>query len=50
LPSLPDDELRATITQLQELERQASEQRRDLHAVIDRLEANLAQRHKVGQA
>jgi hypothetical protein len=50
LPSLPEDELRATITQLQELERQASEQRRALHAVIDRLEANLAQRHKVGQA
>jgi hypothetical protein len=50
LPSVPEDELRATITQLGELERQASAQRRALHAVIDRIEADLATRHKVGQA
>jgi hypothetical protein len=50
LPSLPDDELRSTITQLSELEQQASAQRRALHAVIDRLEADLAARHKVGSA
>src|SRR5919106_1642083 len=36
LPGLPDDELRSTITQLGELEQQASVQRRALHAVIDR--------------
>jgi hypothetical protein len=50
LPSLPDAELRSTITQLNELEQQASAQRRALHAVIDRLEADLATRHKVGSA
>jgi hypothetical protein len=50
LPGLPDDELRSTITQLGEFEQQASVQRRALHAVIDRLEADLAARHKVGQA
>jgi hypothetical protein len=50
LPSLDDDDLRATITQLGELERQASAQRRALHGVIDRLEADLAARHKVRQA
>jgi hypothetical protein len=50
LPSLADDELRAMIAQLRELEQQASAQRRALHAVIDRLEADLAARHKVGQA
>lgn len=50
LPSLSEDELRSTMTQLGELEQQASAQRRALHAVIDRLEADLAARHKVGQA
>jgi hypothetical protein len=50
LPTLPDDELRSTITQLGELEQQSSAQRRALHAVIERLEADLAARHKVGQA
>jgi hypothetical protein len=50
LPSMPDDDLCATITQLRELERQESAQQRALHAVIDRLEADLAERHKIGQA
>lgn len=50
LPSVPDEELRETITRLGELERQASAQRRALHAVIDRVETDLAARHKVGQA
>lgn len=50
LPAVPDDDLRATIAQLGELERQASDQRRALHDVIDRIEADLAARHKVGQA
>jgi hypothetical protein len=50
LPSVSEDDLRATMAQLGELERQASAQRRALHAVIDRIEADLAARHKVGQA
>jgi hypothetical protein len=50
LPSLGDDELRSTIDQLGQLEQEASRQRRALHHVIDRIEADLAARHKVGQA
>jgi len=50
LPNVSEDDLRATMRQLGELERQASTQRRALHAVIDRIEADLAARHKVGQA
>jgi hypothetical protein len=50
LPSVPEDELRATISKLGELEQQASAQRRALHEVINRIEADLAARHKVGQA
>jgi hypothetical protein len=50
LPNLDDDELRATIRQLGELEQEVSQQRRRLHQVIDRMEADLAARHKVGQA
>jgi hypothetical protein len=50
VPSLGDDELRSTIGQLGQLEQEASRQRRALHRVIDRIEADLAARHKVGQA
>ena len=50
LPNLEDDELRSTIRELGELEREVSRQRRELHRVIDRMEADLAARHKVGQA
>jgi hypothetical protein len=50
LPNLDDDELRSTIGELGELEREVSQQRRELHQVIDRMEADLAARHKVGQA
>jgi hypothetical protein len=50
LPNLDDDELRSTIRELGQLEREVSEQRRDLHQVIDRMEGDLAARHKVGQA
>jgi hypothetical protein len=50
LPSITDGELRSMIGQLGELEEQVSAQRSALHAVIDRLEADLAARHKVGQA
>jgi hypothetical protein len=49
LPNLEDDELRSTIRELGELEREVSQQRRELHQVIDRMEADLAARHKVGQ-
>jgi hypothetical protein len=50
LPTLSDEELRSTIAQLGELERQASAQRSALHGVIRRLEADVAARHKVGRA
>jgi hypothetical protein len=50
LPNLDDDELRSTICELGELEHEVSQQRRELHRVIDRMEADLAARHKVGQA
>ena len=50
LPDLDDDELRSTIRELGELEQEVSQQRRGLHRVIDRMEADLATRHKVGQA
>lgn len=50
LPNLDDDELQSTLRELGELEHQVSQQRRELHLVIDRMEADLAARHKVGQA
>jgi hypothetical protein len=50
LPSLGEDDLRSTIDQLRHLEQEASRQRHALHQVIDRIEADLAARHKVGQA
>ena len=50
LPNLDDDELRSTLRDLGELEREVSQQRRRLHGVIDRMDAEVAARHKVGQA
>jgi hypothetical protein len=50
LPNLDDDELRSTLQQLGQLEQEVSAQRRNLHQVIDRMEGDLAARHKVGQA
>jgi hypothetical protein len=50
LPNLDDDELRSIIRELGELEHEVSQQRRELHHVIDGMEADLAARHKVGQA
>jgi hypothetical protein len=50
LPTIPEDELRATIDQLGLLEREVSDRRRALHKVIDRIEAELTSRHKVGRA
>ncbi len=47
LPSLTDDELHDTVDQLHTLEREMSDRRRELHAVIDGIESDLAARHKV---
>ncbi len=50
LPTLPDEELRATRDQLHELEREVSARRRALHEVIDRIELELADRLKADLA
>jgi hypothetical protein len=50
LPTLSEEELTTTLRQLRELEHEVSETRRSLHRVIDSIEANLAERHKVGLA
>lgn len=50
LPTIEDDELRTTLEQLRELERETSERRRALHVVIDAVEAELAARHKADLA
>lgn len=47
LPTLPDDELRETLEQLHTLEGEMSERRRRLHDIIDRIEHDLATRHRV---
>jgi hypothetical protein len=47
---IEDDELRSTMRELWRLEQEASQQRRQPHQVIDRVDAELAARHKVGQA
>jgi hypothetical protein len=50
LPVLSDEELRAAIDALRALEREVSDNRRALHGVLDRIEHELAGRHKVGLA
>jgi hypothetical protein len=50
LPTIDDDELRTTLEQLRELERETSGRRRELHNVIDAVEADLAARHKADLA
>jgi hypothetical protein len=50
LPNLDEDELRSTMRELGVLEQEVSQQRRRLHQVIDRMDAELSARHKVGQA
>jgi hypothetical protein len=47
LPLLPDAELESTIVELKAFERDASQSRRALHDVIDRLEIEIGARHKV---
>lgn len=44
LPVLADEELDTALAELGELEHEVSERRRALHAVIDRIEAELARR------
>jgi hypothetical protein len=44
LPMLSDDELREALEGLTELERDVSARRRELHAVIDQIEVDLARR------
>lgn len=50
LPDLSDDELRATVDQLKELEHEVSEVRHRLHAVMDQLEVELGERLRPTQA
>jgi hypothetical protein len=45
LPTISDEGLEQTIGKLEELEQETSGRRRELHAVIDTLEAELATRH-----
>jgi hypothetical protein len=49
LPTMSDEALGSTIEKLGELERETSQRRRQLHGVIDGIEAELAARH-VAQA
>jgi hypothetical protein len=42
LPTLTDTELQESIAGLQALERDVSDQRRELHAVLDRIDLELA--------
>jgi len=48
LATIGDDELRETLEQLHTLEREMSERRHALHAVIDAIELDLAERYRVG--
>ena len=50
LPTIEDAELRTTLEQLRELERETSDRRRELHNVIDAVESDLAARHKAQRA
>jgi hypothetical protein len=50
LPVIPEDELNATLTKLQEFERELSELRRQMHSVIDALEREIAARQVAGTA
>jgi hypothetical protein len=50
LPNLSEEELTTTLGELRQLENEVSVTRRGLHRVIDSIEAELAERHKVGHA
>ena len=46
LPTLTDEELQASIDGLRQLERSVSDQRRELHDVIDLIDVQLAEAHR----
>jgi hypothetical protein len=50
LPTLTDEELEHRLEKLREVEHDVSGRRRAMFAVIDRIEAELTERHKVGRA
>ncbi|HZP30384.1 MAG TPA: hypothetical protein VFC99_15625 [Acidimicrobiia bacterium] len=50
LPTLSDEELQTRLEQLRGIERDVSARRRAMFEVIDRIEAELTERHKVGRA
>jgi hypothetical protein len=50
LPTLSDDELADRLEELRGVERDVSARRRAMFEVIDRIEAELTERHKVGRA
>lgn len=50
LPTLPEPDLRRTLERLRQLEGEVSERRRALHEVVDRIEVDLAARHKAERA
>jgi hypothetical protein len=50
LPTLSDEELAQRLDELREVERDVSARRRAMFEVIDRIEADLTERHKVGRA
>jgi hypothetical protein len=50
LPVLPADELESTLERLRAFERELSDRRRELHAVIDALEREIASRQVAGTA
>jgi hypothetical protein len=50
LPMLSEDELASTMELLRQLERDVSTRRRGLHAVIDRLESVMVERHRADTA
>lgn len=50
LPTLDQEELNERMELLRQLERDVSTSRRELHDVIDRIEAELVSRHRVEQA
>jgi hypothetical protein len=50
LPLVPDDELTTTLARLQEFEQELSSLRRTMHAVIDTIEHEIADRQVAGTA
>lgn len=49
LPDLDEDELRAAVEDLHDVETTLSEQRRELHSVIDALQDEIVDRYRSGQ-